>query len=264
MIGNIMKRICNYYICFYVIILFSVILLNTYSAHAQEDIANKMSKKILVVLNPLKSATLSAEVSSVVKKIHHEMGEKFREEEVLIDFDSKFYLADKKKANALLAYAYTAYKTNKNLYNQKSVSDVEFAKAKANLDVAKADLSIASEKLSACSIRAPYHGRVVKLLVKENELVQQGQPLIEIVDDQIMRAKFHVPLRFNGHLDIGQMLDVKVREINKFFKCKITHISPQMESNTSTFQMFGEIDNADNILQGGMTGEIILTHSKGN
>ncbi len=259
-----MKRICNCHICFYVIILVSVILFHTYSAHAQEDMANKLSKKILVVLHPLKSATLSAEVPSVVKKIHHEMGEKFREKEVLIDFDSKFYLADKKKANALLAYANTVYKTNQKLYNQRSVSDVEFAKARADLDVAKADLSIASKKLSACSIRAPYHGRVVRLLVKENEIVQQGQPLIEIVDDQIMRAKFHVPLGFNGHLDIGQILNVKVRGINKNFECKITHISPQMESNTFTFQMFAEIDNAGNILQGGMTGEILLTHSKGN
>ena len=100
--------------------------------------------------------------------------------------------------------------------------------------------------------------------MKENEIVQQGQPLIEIVDDQIMRAKFHVPLGFNGHLDIGQILNVKVRGINKNFECKITHISPQMESNTFTFQMFAEIDNAGNILQGGMTGEILLTHSKGN
>jgi hypothetical protein len=55
-----------------------------------------------------------------------------------------------------------------------------------------------------------------------------------------------------------------VRGINKNFECKITHISPQMESNTFTFQMFAEIDNAGNILQGGMTGEILLTHSKGN
>ena len=259
-----MKRTCNYYICFYVIILFSVISFHTYSAHAQEDMANKLSKKILVVLHPLKSATLSAEVSSVVKKIHHEMGEKFRKNEVLIDFDSKLYLADKKKASALLTYADAVYKTKQKLYNQKSVSGVEFAKAKADLEVAKADLSIASKKLSACSIRAPYDGRVVKLLVKENEIVQQGQPLIEIVDDQIMRAKFHVPLGFNGHLDIGQILNVNVRGINKNFKCKITHISPQMESNTFTFQMFGEIDNAGNILQGGMTGEITLTLSEGN
>jgi len=259
-----MKRICKYRICLYGIIFFCVIQYNNYSTYAQEDMANRMNNRILVVLHPLRSATLSAEVSSVVKKIYHEMGEKFSEKEVLIDFDSDFYLADEKKAKALLTYAYTVYNTQKRLYDQKSVSDVEFAKAKADLYVAKANLSMASKKLSSCSIRAPYPGRVVKLLVKENEIVQQGQPLIEIVDDQIMRAKFHVPFEFNGDLDIGQILDVKVRGINKSFQCKITHISPQMESNTSTFQMFGEIDNSDNILQVGMTGEIILKHPKGS
>jgi RND family efflux transporter MFP subunit len=258
-----MKRICKYRIYFYVIILFAVILLNTYSAYAQDDMANELSKNILVVLHPLRSATLSAEVPSVVKKIYHEMGEKFNKNEVLIDFDSEFYLADEKKAKALLNYAYTVYNTQKKLYDQKSVSDVEFAKAKADLYVAKANLSMASKKLSSCSIRAPYNGRVVKLLVKENEIVQQGQPLIEIVDDRIMRAKFHVPFGFNGHLDIGQILDVKIRGINKIFKCKITHISPQIEPNTFTFQMFAEINNADNILQGGMRGEITLTQPKG-
>lgn len=223
----------------------------------------KENQNILVVLCPFKRAVLSAEVSSTINKIHHEMGERFKKNTPLIDFNSSVYAADREKADALLLSAEAVYKTNSKLYQQRSVSNIDFAKAKADRKIAKVNVAIAERKLKSCSACAPYDGRVVRVLVNENELVQQGQPLIEIVDDRILRAKFLVPSSLYGQIQTGQVLNVKIREIDMACECKITHISAVIESNTSTFQVFAEIDNSGNILRGGMTGEIVLKLSKG-
>lgn len=69
---------------------------------------------------------------------------------------------------------------------------------------------------------------------------------------------------FYEHIQIGQTYMVNVREVNMAFEGKITHISPVMESNTATFQVFAEIDNSSNILRGGMTGQIELELTEGN
>ena len=259
LIGNNLKS----YIFFMVIILQGAALFHAYAASGAEDPTGPTARNILVMLHPLRSATLSAEVSSVVRKIHYEMGEKFKKDARLIDYNAALLLAEKKKADARLIFAVAAYETNHNLYSQNSVSEIELAKAKADLEIAKANVAIAKKKLAACSIRAPFSGRVVKLLVNESELVQEGQPLIEIVDDRIIRAKFLVPSLFYGRIRIGQRLDVRVRGVDGKFSSKITHISTMLESNTLTFQVFAEINNSRNILRPGMIGEILLKLIKG-
>ena len=259
-----MRRICNIYMYSMAITVLFSVLSFTCPANGQDDQIDAESNKVLAILYPLKIATLSAEVSSVVKKTNLDMGEEFKKGDRLIVLDPAYCWADKKKAEATLVSATADYTTKKKLYEQKSVSELEYAEADAGAKIAKANLVIADKRLVACTIRAPYRGRVVKLLVKEKELVAEGQPLIEVIDDWTIRAKFLAPSVFYEHIQIGQTYMIKVREVNMEFESKITHISPVMESNTATFQVFAEIDNSSNILRGGMTGQIELELTEGN
>lgn len=166
-----MRRSCTFYVySIATTMLFSVLFFNC-PANGEDDQIDAESSKILAILYPLKIATLSAEVSSVVRKINLDMGEEFKKGDRLIVLDPAYCWADKKKAEATLVSATADYTTKKELYKQKSVSELEYAEADAGVKIAKANLVIADKKLAACTIRAPYRGRVVKLLVKEKELV---------------------------------------------------------------------------------------------
>ncbi len=191
-----------------VIVFSAIVLFPVCTGLGREVQAGRRNTKILVVFHPFKTATLSAEVSGVVTKAHYEMGAQFKTGTPLIDLNPAIYLAEKQKMDALLSFTATALETNTNLFKQQSISEIEFAKAKADLEVAKANVALAQYKLEACTVRAPYPGRVVKLLVNENEWIEQGQPLIEIVDDRIMRARFYLPSRFYGRIKTGQILKV--------------------------------------------------------
>ncbi len=259
-----MIRFMKVHIFFVALVLPVVLFLHNGPAVCQEDMEDAGQNEILAILYPLKMVTLSAEISSVVNEIRHEMGEEFKKGEILMVFDSGYFWADKKKAEAALLSATAVFNTKKELYKYKSVSELEYAEADAGLRIAKRNLSIANKRLGACTIRAPYRGRVLKLQVNENELVGNAQPLIEIIDDWVIRAKFLVPFELYEKIKIGQTFTVQVREAKMEFECKVTHISPVLESNTSTFQVFAEIDNSSNILRGGMTGKIILESIKGD
>ena len=155
--------------CFIVLVLPVTALFHAPPAIGEEVPAGGMNARVLVIIHPSRVATLSAEVLTVVKRIHLEMGEEFKKGSVLIELDPALYLADKKKADALLIYAEAVYKANLNLYKQKSVSEIEFSRATADFQVAEGNVAIARKKLSACSIRSPYHGRVVKQLTGEQQ-----------------------------------------------------------------------------------------------
>ncbi|MBT8339023.1 MAG: efflux RND transporter periplasmic adaptor subunit [Desulfatitalea sp.] len=225
-------------------------------AHAQDPSNPYGNKGFLLILYPLKDTTLSAEVAGKIKRISYDMGETFKKGDVLITLDSDYFHSEKEKAAANAAYSAAVYQLKKELYDQKSVSTVEYIKAQAEHDISKASLAIARKNLAVCSVRAPYDGKVVKRLSRENEFVAKGQPLLDIIDDRIIRVKFHLPSLLYSAIEVGQIYRIKINDIPSEFESKITHISPIVESNTSSFQVFAQIDNAENKIRAGMTGYI--------
>lgn len=224
--------------------------------YAQESPDFLDNQGYLAIFYPLKSATLSAEVGGTVTAINYDMGEAFKKNDALIVLDAEYLQAEKEKAEATRDYYASAYRSKRKLYQQKSVSSIEYAKSQADYHVSKADFAIAKKRVDACTIRAPFNGKVVKHLVQENEFVTEGQPLLEIIDDSIIRVKFHLPSAIYRQLAVGQIFKVRIKNLPALYDCKITHISPVVESNTSSFQVFGEIDNAKNTIRAGMTGFI--------
>lgn len=221
--------------------------------------AASLSENILIVLHPAQKTTLSTEVFSTIQKINVDMGEAFQKGDILIELDAGIYQAERRKAEAELALATTVYETSRQLYHQQSISDAEMARARAEQEMARAGLAIAQKRHNACYLRAPYDGRVVRRLAQEGEFVQQGQQLIEILDPGVMRAEFLAPAPYWRRLSVGQVFPARVKGFDRAFDCRISHVSPILESNTATFQVYGEIDNAANRLCGGMTGEILLS-----
>ena len=92
-----MKRICTFHVYSMAIAVLFSALSFTCPANGQEDQIETESDTVLAILYPLKIATLSAEVSSVVKKIHLDMGEEFKKGDTLIVLDPAYCWADKKK-----------------------------------------------------------------------------------------------------------------------------------------------------------------------
>ncbi len=209
------------------------------------------------ILYPIKSATLSSEVMGVIHKINFDMGAAFKKGAVLMLIDDGYFLSEKDKAEASKAFAAAAYQSKRELYNQKSISTHELAKAQSDYQIAMANFDIAQKRLAACTIRAPFDGKIAKRLTNENEFVAEGQPLLEIIDDRMIRAKFHLPASIYAQIEVGQCFDVRIRDVSRTFKGIVTHISPVVESNTSSFQVFAEIDNDRNSIRSGMTAYVM-------
>lgn len=231
-----------------------------FQAAGEEKVSG--GQEVLSIFYPLRETAVSTEIPGIVQKIYYDMGEDFKKGATLVSFDSFYYREDRNKAVATRDSLESILKAKKSLFEQKSLSQVEYAKAVADFEIAKANAMIAEKKLAACSIKAPYSGRVVKLLTRENEFMPEGQVVIAIMDPSVIRAKFHLPSDYFGYITIGQKLNVMVKEMNKKYEMKITHISPVLESNTSSFQVFAEIINTDLSIRGGMTGHIMIDSAK--
>lgn len=230
------------------------------SAAAQEEIS--LDEELPVVLVPQRQAILSAQVSSSVVGIHKEMGQSFTAGEILIRLDDIIYQANLKKAKAKLASAVAHLKAKKSLFADNAVSVTVLEDAKTEKIIAEANLAIAQKQLDACSIRVPYLGRIVKVMVNEQEVVQPGQKLIEVVDDQVLLAQFLLPQKLFHKVRLGDKLTIALKNSPISVQATISNIGAVVDPASSTVKVFAKVSNKDAKLRGGMLGTVSLTEIK--
>lgn len=222
-------------------------------------VAPSSRDQLSVVLTSRRESVISAEVRAQVHRIHREFGQSFSAGQVLVELDSStFHRLNLEKAEVMLEAARKAHAITLQLFNEKSASILELEKTKAELAVADVNRKFALRSVTLCRILAPYPGRVEKLFVNEHELVEEGRPLLKIVDDSVLRARIILPSDLFGSLKVGQPMNILIKEANKEVAAKVSHISAVLDPASGTFEVYAEVENTGGALRSGMTGRLVL------
>lgn len=212
---------------------------------------------IPIVLAPRYESILAAEIDSRVTKITKEFGQNFKKGHVLIDLDAVPAGLGVRRAKAQLQEASKKFGILQDLYKTKSVSVLELEEARSKQVVAEVDLAIARQKLARCTVKAPFSGRVAKVLVHEHEWVKIGTPLLEVIDDSVLLAKFLLPSFLYGSLKTNGKVSIDIEETGRIYEGRISHIGAEVDPSSRSFEVFAEVKN-DASLRSGMRGTITL------
>lgn len=211
-----------------------------------------------ITFEPLYRAKLSAQINVPAKQIYFRMGEHFDKDQVLIQLDDVFYRASYEKAKAELERSEALLETKKNLYRENIASYLELMAAEAEVAKAKAELTSAIKILEATKLSVPFPGKVVALYIEEEELTQAGKEIIEVVNDDVLKARFLIPSKLINQISIGMPVTIKVNETNETVEGKIRRIGAVIDPSSATLQVEAEVDNWKGDLKGGMTGRVTL------
>lgn len=209
-----------------------------------------------MVLDAKERTLISSELNTPVAKIHKRMGDVFEPGELLLSLDDKIVQGNLGKAIGKRTRAQVEYEGKKQLYDQDLISFFELKDAEAALAEAESDYITAEKYLSASSVIAAYHGRVVKVSLEEYELAQSGKELIEMIRDDILIGRFLVPASLLPCLKPGAELVVEVNRQKK--KSSITRLSPVIDPTSLTIKVETEIDNTDRSWIPGLIGKVTL------
>ena len=210
------------------------------------------------VLFPFKRAVISTIIDTTVKTYLCKAGDSFSRGDVLVKLDDTLYREKFNKAKAYAAFANEVYRNNLALMKQGGIGHYELAKSKFESAAANAEFEIAKAKLESCVIKAPFAGRVIKKIANEYEYVQQGAPVVEIVDDNTLLAVTYISSSLLKTIKINDEMNIKIDETGTICKGKIYTISGDIDPRSRTFEIKILIDNKNKKLTVGMSGNIIL------
>ncbi|MBI5263729.1 MAG: efflux RND transporter periplasmic adaptor subunit [Bradyrhizobium sp.] len=131
---------------------------------------------------------------------------------------------------------------------QATVDQAQAAYDQANAGIAKTEALI-SQKL----VRAPFDGELGVRKVEVGQYLTAGTAIVSLTDLSALYANFTVTEKDSGHLQVGQIVRLKVDAYpSRTFEGKITTIEPQISTDTRNIHVQATIANPDHILKPGM------------
>jgi len=238
-------------------VLLAVLLPSPHAVSQETDTTSTTNRlqPIRALLTPLVESTLSSQIAGRIEKINARNGERFNQGDHLIEFDCTIQKAQLQKASSELLAIRKRYEANLKLQEYKSIGDLEVAISAAEVEKARAEYALVKAQVDMCIIDAPFNGRVIKRLAQPYESVNQGEPLIKILDDSELKVELYVPSKWLLWLKQDTEFTVRIDETGKTYPAHMTALGARVDAVSQSIEITAVISGSHPELLAGMSGE---------
>ncbi len=217
-------------------------------------------------IHSIQHIELRALEKGYLEKIFVDEGQYVKKGQLMFKILPIQYQAELMKAQAEANYVDVEYKNTKLLADSNIVSKNELALARAKLDKAKAEVSVAQIHLGFTEVRAPFDGIMDHFQVRLGSLVNEGDLLTTLSDNSKMWVYFNVPeaeyLNYKTHAQEENLQHVNLLMANQKvydYSGVVQTIEADFNNETGNIAFRATFPNPKGLLRHGETGNIQMT-----
>jgi RND family efflux transporter MFP subunit len=148
------------------------------------------------------------------------------------------------------ALAKTTYERQKNLWDKKIGSEIQFLQAQTQMVASQKGVAQMKAQLAKTVIRAPFSGTIDEVFVEKGQVVAPSAlGLMRIVNLGNMFVSTSVPETYIGKLKVGTEVDVYLTSLGKTYKGKVRQVGNFINPNNRSFGIEVSVPNPDNMLR---------------
>lgn len=148
------------------------------------------------------------------------------------------------------ALAKTTFERQKNLWDKKIGSEIQFLQAQAQMISAQKSVAQMRAQVAKTVIRAPFSGTIDEVFVERGQVVAPSpQGLMRIVNLSNMYVSTTVPETYIGKLKVGTVVDVFLSSLGKTYKGKVRQVANFINPSNRSFGIEVSVPNPDNLLR---------------
>jgi membrane fusion protein (multidrug efflux system) len=134
-----------------------------------------------------------------------------------------------------LSLANTLYEKQKNLWDQKIGTELQYLQAKNNKESLERRMSTLNTQLSQTNIVSPMAGVVDMVNVKVGEMASPGMGVVRIVNLSNLKVTAKVSDTYAASVKKGDEVIIKFPDLDKEFKARISFVSTAVDPLSRTF-----------------------------
>jgi len=156
--------------------------------------------------------------------------------------------------------AKTTYERQKNLWDQKIGSEIQYLQAQTQMISAQKGVAQIKAQLSKTIIKAPFSGTIDEVFVEQGQVVAPSQQgLMRIVNLSNMYVSTSVPETYIGKLKVGTEVDVILSSLGKTYKGKVRQIGSFVNPSNRSFGIEVSVPNPENLLRPNQVANLKIT-----
>jgi membrane fusion protein (multidrug efflux system) len=204
-----------------------------------------------------KPASSAAELSTIrglvkaTAQAPFKEGQRFEKGALLVALDCSKYEAELASVQAEYRGKKKIYENNLRLAKHQAVGELELAVSHTDAEKAFASVKVAQVTVNGCTVRAPFPGRVVKMIVNEHENVFPNDQLISLLDDSLLEIELILPSKSLAWLKVGTPFEYAVDETGLRYPAVVQDIGANVDPASQTVKVKGLFrTQPDNVLAG--------------
>ena len=194
----------------------------------------------------LRSITLKNELAGTVREVRLTPGQIVETGTLLVALDVSVEHADLRAHEAQVALAKTVLNRRQNLSQELATTQEEVDRARADLDVAQAQIARTKAIIAKKTIRAPFRARVGIADVHPGQYLDEGTLLTTLQGvGEAVHVDFAVPQQVAAGLRVGEIVEVLAAGPGPTVLAKIVAIDARVDPTTRNAMVRARIEGTD-------------------
>lgn len=178
---------------------------------------------------------VSPQAMGIIKAIYAREGDNVKVGQVLAELDDAVLRQSMMEVKTALALATDLYNKQKNLWDQKIGSEIQFLSAKTNKESLEDRLKTLNEQLDMYKVKSPINGTVDEVDVKIGQASSPGVPAFRVVNLNALRVKADVSETYASKIKEGDDVVVFFPDLNKEIHSKVSFVGKSISAMNRTF-----------------------------
>jgi len=191
------------------------------------DLQGHIDAQDNVIAYPLTSGTIT--------NLYVRAGDRVSKGQVLAQLDNSVQLQSIAQAKAQLSLAQTTYDRQKNLWDQKIGTEIQYLQAKSSLEALQRQVDGLKQAANMYRIVAPISGTVDQMDLKLGQLAGPGATGIRIVNTDYLKVKADVPESYATDINQGDNVKVVIPDANDSLMLKVTFAAKVIDPGSRSF-----------------------------
>ena len=196
-------------------------------------------------VNTKENIIINAEFGGNLTSVVVQEGQNVTKGDELAKIDDGGLARQLNQAKAQSSLAYTTYKRQKRLWEQKIGSEIEYLQAQTSYQTKLNTVKQLESQLSRARIRAPFTGTIDEIFSEQGTVVSPGTPVMRIVNLDSMFIEAEVPEKYIEGVKDSIDVNVSFPILNKEINTKIKQVSNFINPSNRSFKIVIDIPSEE-------------------
>ncbi len=189
------------------------------------------------------NVALSAEMPGTVTKINVKAGDQVTKGQVLAETDSRAMQQQLAAMTTSLNLVSQMYEKQKNLWDQKIGTEVQFLTAKAVKEATESAINALQEQVRMSKIISPIDGTVDAVDIKLGQAAAPGSPAIRVINFNNLKVKADLAESYAAKIHKGDEVIIKFPDSNDSVVAPVSYAARAISALNRTFNVEVLLDN---------------------